>query len=83
MKWRLVFLLCCAALIAMGGASVAISAETPWVCCEGLPGECPSGQVCCDEDFLGKEPCDLEAPGFCMERCIRVASPVAFTEGAR
>jgi hypothetical protein len=72
MKWRLGFLLCCAALTAMAGATVATSQEVALVCCEET-GACPAAQFCCNPDFLGLEPCSESRPNYCMEVCKRVA----------
>ena len=72
MKWRYGFLLCCAALTAMAGATVASGREAPLVCCESASA-CSEGEVCCDAGALGMDPCDEELGGYCMEKCQRVA----------
>ena len=73
MKWRLGFLVCCAAVIAMAGAAVESRPETPWICCEGSSG-CAATEVCCEFDTLGLPACDESAPGYCVEKCRRVMS---------
>jgi len=74
MKWRYGFLLVCAALTAMAGATVVSGREAPWICCESATG-CGQGEVCCDPDGLGTPPCSEELGGFCMEVCKRPAAP--------
>lgn len=78
MKWRYGFLLCCAALTAMAGATVATTSETPWVCCTS-GSACSESETCCSAETLGREPCDPAVPGYCVEVCKRVAGPSTFT----
>lgn len=76
MKWRYGFLLCCAALIALAGATTESRSEAPWLCCDSSTA-CSATELCCDPETLGLDPCNGEAPGYCLEKCKRVAE--AFT----
>ncbi len=83
MKWRYGFLLCCAVLIALAGATVASGREVALLCCESSAG-CPGEKVCCDPDGIGLDPCDEGTlVGYCMERCTRVAGASTFTADQR
>ena len=82
MKWRLGFLLCCAALITLAGASVASSPQPVLICCESST-PCPGSQFCCDPGPLGMDPCDIDLPGFCMEVCRRIVGTATFTANPR
>jgi hypothetical protein len=72
MKWRFGFLLCCAVLISLAGATVASSQEVALICCQST-GSCPGGQLCCDAESVGLEPCEDSLANYCMEVCKRVA----------
>ena len=82
MKWRIGFLVCCAVAIGLATVTAATSPEVAMICCEAAAG-CPGGQVCCDPEVLGTEPCDEELPGYCKETCKRVAGAATFTLDAR
>jgi len=71
MKWRLGFLLCCATLIALAGATAESSPAVPWICCDGSTA-CPAQELCCDAESLGQDPCSEELAGLCVEKCKRV-----------
>ena len=72
MKWRLGFLLCCAVVVMLAGATVASGREAAAICCES-PAGCAEGEKCCDPGGLGTGPCSEELAGFCMEVCKRPA----------
>ena len=72
MKWRYGFLVGCAVLITLAGATVASSQEVALVCCE-VSGSCPGSQACCSAVALGMEPCDDNLSNYCMDVCKRVA----------
>lgn len=78
MNWRYGFLLCCAALIAMAGATVVDGREAPSNCCES-GSACDGAEVCCPPDVVGRLPCGDDGPGYCQETCVRVA----FTPGEK
>lgn len=79
MKWKLGFLVGCAALIAVASTTAVSGRETLWICCESST-DCPGIQLCCAPEPLGTGPCDLELTGFCMEKCVRVGT---FTPDSR
>ena len=72
MKWRFGFLMCCAIVVILAGATVASGREVPLVCCES-PTACDAGQTCCDAEVVGTGACDPEFRNYCMEVCKRVA----------
>ncbi len=72
MNWRYGFLLCCAALTAMAGASVVEGRETPANCCE-TGSACGASETCCSPDSIGKPPCGEDGPGYCLDTCVRAA----------
>lgn len=78
MKWRLGFLVCCAAVIAVTSVTAQSSSEVPWVCCDSRA-DCSGSQTCCSASTLGLEPCGGDTPGYCVEVCKRVAGSGTFT----
>ena len=83
MKWRYGFLLCCAVLITVTGATVASGREAAAVCCESSTG-CAEGEVCCDPGGLGTGPCNEEGQaGYCLEVCKRPGGASTFTPDQR